>query len=131
MRAPDRPTNVRFQARISEFARECILNPGNTVTIKVGVQGLVILGEKGSPGTFPAPLRISVRDRDGKIVASNAQRLSVTVPPGSTQARFKIVDNSITVPIGLDKPLRSYEILIGFDEKGGAAPARAKARARG
>jgi hypothetical protein len=43
--------NIRFQARISDFARECTLNPGNTVTIKIGVQGLVVLGEKGAPGT--------------------------------------------------------------------------------
>jgi hypothetical protein len=114
------PDNVRFQARISDFARECTLAGGNSVSIKVGVKGLVILGEKGSPGTYPAPLRIAVRDRDGTVVASNSQHLSVTIPAGSSQGSFKVVDNSIIVPIGLEKPLGSYEILVGFDEKGGA-----------
>ena len=115
------PLNVRFQARIAEFARECTLGSDNTVHIKVGVEGLVILGEKGAPGTFPAPLTISARDRDGTIISSQNKGLSVTIPPGATQATFRVIDDSITVPISFAKPLRSYEILVGFNAKGAAA----------
>jgi hypothetical protein len=121
--APD-AGNVRFQARISDFARECVLNAGNTVTIRVGVEGRVILGSKGSPGTYLAPLTISVRDRSGTIVASRAQRLSVTVPAGDTQGKFRIVEDAIVVPVSLDKPLSSYEILVGFQEGGGTGRKR-------
>ena len=117
--------NVRFQARISQFARECTLNPGNTVTIRVGVEGRVILGAKGSPGAYPAPLTITVRDRSGKvIVASRAQRLSVRVPAGDTQGTFKVIDNGIVVPIGQEKPLSSYEIIVGFQEGAGTGRKR-------
>jgi hypothetical protein len=123
--------SVRFQARIAEFARECILNPGNTVTIKVGVEGLMLLGEKGVPGTYPAPLRIFIRDRDGNVVASSDKRLSVTVPAGGSQASFRLVEDSLVVPISPEKPLRSYEIIVGFDEKGAAPPRGKKGRAAG
>src|SRR5262249_16698003 len=72
------PVSVRFQATIAQFARECVLRPGNLVQIRIGVEGRVLLGEKGAPGTFPAPLRISVRDRSGTVVATNLKRVSVT-----------------------------------------------------
>jgi hypothetical protein len=120
--------NVRFQARISNFARECTLLPGNMVGIKVGVQGLVILGEKGAPGTYPAPLRIAVRDRDGTVVSEQRPRLSVTIPPGADQGTFKIVESSFSVPISFEKPLRSFDIEVGFDQGGGAAEPRKKKR---
>jgi hypothetical protein len=120
--------NVRFQARIAEFARECILNAGNMITIKVGVEGLMLLGEKGTPGTYPAPLRILIRDRDGNVVASSDKHLSVTVPAGSTQASFKLIDDSLVVPISPERPLQSFEIIVGFDEKGGGAAPRGKKR---
>jgi len=116
--------NVRFQARISQFARQCTLNAGNTVTIKVGVEGRVILGTKGAPGSYPAPLTISVRDRTGAVVASRAQRLSVSVPAGDTQGTFKIIDDGIVVPISPSKPLASYEILVGFQEGAGTGRKR-------
>jgi hypothetical protein len=121
--APD-AGNVRFQARISDFARECTLSAGNNVTIRIGVEGRVILGSKGSPGTYPAPLTITVRDRSGATVASRGQRLSVTVPAGDTQGKFRIVEDAIVVPISPDKPLSSYEILVGFQEGGGTGRKR-------
>jgi hypothetical protein len=106
--------NFRFQARIADFARECVLNSGNTVTIKIGVEGLVVLGEKGSPGTFPATLRIAVKNRGGKVVSEQLRKLSVTVPAGSTQASFRVIDDSAIVPLSADEPLRGYEIEVGF-----------------
>jgi hypothetical protein len=123
---PQDGANVRFQARISDFARECTLLPGNMVGIKVGVQGLVIIGEKGAPGTYPAPLRIAVRDRDGTVVSEQRPRLSVTIPPGATQGSFKIVESSFSVPISFEKPLRSFDIEVGFEQGGAAAAPRKK-----
>jgi hypothetical protein len=117
------PGNVRFQARIAQFARECVLNSDNTVTIRIGVDGLVILGEKGAPGTYPAPLQILIKDRDGQVVFSQASSRSVTIAPGQTQGTFRVIDDSAKVPISAHRPLRSYEIIIGFQTKG-AAPTR-------
>lgn len=120
------PSTVRYQVSVAQFARQCVLNADNTVTIRVGIEGLAVLGEKGSPGTFQAPLRIWVRDRETTVIASKSNRLSVTIPPGETQGNFKIVEESLIVPISLDKPLHTYEILVGFDAAGGGKPAKKK-----
>jgi hypothetical protein len=120
------PANYRYQARIAEFARECTMASGDSVAIKIGIEGLMILGEKGSPGTFTAPLRITVRDVTGKTVAERVERITVTIPPGRSQAPFRIVQEAAVVPIGPTLPLRSYEIEIGFQDGAGG-----KARQRG
>jgi hypothetical protein len=63
------------------------------------------------------------------VVSEKRERLSVTVPAGSSQGSFKIIEDSFTVPIALDRPLRTYDIEVGFEQNGGAAaPARRKQR---
>ena len=47
--AEDAAMNLRYQVGIGQTARECKLN-GTTLTIRVGVQGRVILGPAGGPG---------------------------------------------------------------------------------
>ena len=39
--------NLRYQVTIGTTARECRMGPNNTVSIKVGMQGRVILGPEG------------------------------------------------------------------------------------
>src|SRR3954468_2635247 len=59
---PAEPTamNLRYQVSIGATARECRLLPGNTLSIKVGVQGRIILGPEGNPGTFDVPVRFAI-----------------------------------------------------------------------
>lgn len=116
---------IRFQASIQDFARECVLNPDNTVTIRIGVQGLMILGERGGPGAYTAPLRIAIRDRDGRPVYSKLHKVGARIAPGEAQAAFRIVDNGAKVPISLERPLRYYDIVVGFDPRGGGYAAAA------
>ena len=53
-------TSLRYQVGISNSARECRGAPGNMVAVKVGIQGRVILGPQGSPGTIDVPIRYAV-----------------------------------------------------------------------
>jgi hypothetical protein len=116
------------QFSISNFARECDLVSGTTVTIKLGIEGHVILAGAGG-GTYSAPLRISIRDHDLKAVYSKVVRVSATVEPGAAQGKFRLVDTSTPITIGLEQPLSSYDIEIGFDGKGMATtPSRKKKR---
>lgn len=107
---------IAMQASLQSFARECTLETGQTVTIKIGVRGLVKLGESGRPGTYTVPLRITVRDLDGKAVSSDVQRIRVAV--SGQHAPFQYVASPVSVPISFDRPLRSYELLVGFDQRG-------------
>ena len=115
-------TAIRYQGVLSQYARECILNPGNDVTIKVGVEGRILLGERGGAGTYSAPVRIAVRNRAGQIVYSQVHRVTVSIPPGETLGTFKFVDESAHVAIAPDSPLAAYDILVGFGGDAGAPP---------
>src|SRR6266540_1195064 len=52
-------TNVRYQASIARTARECAAL-GATMTVKVGMQGRIILGPLGGPGQVDVPVRMAV-----------------------------------------------------------------------
>lgn len=112
------------QVTIAEFARECTLNPGNVVTIKVGIEGLALAGERGGSGNYSAPLRVWIRDRAGNTVYSRVHRVSVPIPPGQAQGKFRLIDDGAQIPISQTTPLASYEIQVGFGGEGAAPPRR-------
>ena len=51
--------SLRYQASFVRAARECIVK-GKDVTIKVGVQGRIILGPAGGPGELKISLRYAL-----------------------------------------------------------------------
>ena len=51
--------DLRYQGTIIRTARECHVNAG-VMTMKVGIEGRVITGPAGGPGTVDVPLRIAV-----------------------------------------------------------------------
>lgn len=109
------PPSAQFS--ITNFARECNLASGNTVAIKIGVEGHV--STAGSGGGYSAPVRITIRDRDEKPVYTKVLRVSSTATPGGGPGSFRVVDTSAPITIGLERPLSSYDIVVGFDGKGG------------
>src|SRR5882672_1122255 len=51
--------DVRYQGSILRTARECHVNAG-IMTMKIGIEGRIITGPAGGPGTVDVPLRIAV-----------------------------------------------------------------------
>jgi len=51
--------SLRYQGTIIRTARECNVTAG-VVTMKVGVEGRIITGPAGGPGTVDVPLRIAI-----------------------------------------------------------------------
>jgi hypothetical protein len=117
------------QFSISNFARECDLASGTTVTIKIGIEGHVVLAGSGG-GTYSAPVRVTIRDRDEKVAYTKVIRVSAAVAPGAGNGAFRVVDTSAPITIGLEQPLSSYDIVLGFDGKGMANPAPVKKKKR-
>jgi hypothetical protein len=109
--------DVRYQISITELARECVLEPGNQVLIKIGVRGVVAIGPKGGPGAFSAPLRITVVDRGGAVIVTQDQKVGATVGADGAPARYQLVMQDLRVPIALDKPLRGYNIFVSLNSK--------------
>jgi hypothetical protein len=108
-------SSVRNQLAINDVARECTnAQAGGGFTLKVGVQGRVVLGPAGTPGTYAATLRIQVR-RSGNIVANRSVRVAATVGAGQGGAEFVHVEEGILVPGGSAQP--AVEVWL----EGGAA----------
>ena len=119
---------VSYQASMGQYARECNID-GSTLRMRVGVEGRLLLGPQGKPGTFTIPVRVVVKDGD-KVAYSSVTRLSVTVPPGDTQADFSTVQEGISLPIGAQDPGDQYNVLVGFDPGGAKEPAKPKQQSR-
>ncbi|WP_307432998.1 hypothetical protein [Labrys monachus] len=122
-------TSGGAQMTISKFARECDLSGPASVTIKIGIKGLAIL-KQGGAGTYSAPLRITIRDRDEHTAYTKVLRVAASVPPGEDQGSFEVVDTSTPIVIGVQQPLNSYDIQIGFDNKGALEPPTKKKHRR-
>lgn len=123
--------DVRYGFSLGDVARECS-KVGDRLQLKVGVEGRVLIGPAGSPGTFSVPIRIAVRnDATQQVISSQLSRVSATVDPGGTQAPFTYVTEPFAVPF-IPHPNEDYAILVGFDSgakdsSGTAAPKRRRA----
>ena len=112
--------DVRYQGSIIRTARECHVNAG-VMTMKVGIEGRVITGPAGGPGTVDVPLRIAVVQEgvDPKAVASRFAKEAVTVNNSVDRVVFTHVEPDIVfplpVPLGL---IDRYVVYVGFDPLG-------------
>jgi hypothetical protein len=123
------PTNVRYQASIAQIARECAIL-GSTMTIKVGVEGRVVVGPKGGPGNVTVPIRIALVQEgpQPRPIVSKFYAVQVTIPQGATQVPFTQVDDDLTFPLPADKNLEKYVIYVGFDPQGPIPATKTKAK---
>lgn len=121
MNAPgsDQALGLRYQASFGRTARQCAVNAG-TLSIKIGVQGRLILGPAGAPGETQIPLRYALV-REGiepKTVWSKLYILPVTLPPGQSNVPFTHVSEDLAVPVPSQADLDKYVIYVGFDPQG-------------
>ncbi|GAC1333904.1 MAG: hypothetical protein NVSMB26_15750 [Beijerinckiaceae bacterium] len=119
---------VRHQFSLGDVARECAA-AGKDVTIKVGVKGRVVLGPAGQPGSYSAPLKIAVREQlSEKILTSKTYTVGATIAPGATGANFIIVTDPFAIPFTNEHLADDYEVIVGFDKGGKAAPSPKRKR---
>jgi hypothetical protein len=116
------PMSTRYQVTIGQTARECAAL-GGVMTMKVGVQGRVLLGPAGGPGRVDVPLRVAVVEEGTtpKPVVSKLYRITVDVPPGQTMVPFTHVDQDLTFPMPRGDALDNYVVYVGFDPSAGPA----------
>ena len=123
------PMNTRYQVTIGQTARECAAL-GGVMTMKVGVQGRVLLGPAGGPGQVDVPLRMAVVQEgpEPKPIVSKFTRLSVAVPPGQTAVPFVHVEQDVTFPMPRGGRARGLRGLCRL--RPGAAPSPSASRAK-
>jgi hypothetical protein len=111
--------DLRYQVSFGQTARECLVQSG-TLSIKVGVQGRVILGPMGTPGQIDVPLRYAVV-REGpqpKVIVTKFKRVPVVVASGQTYMQFMDIEEGLSFPLPTKSELDAYVIYVGFDEIG-------------
>lgn len=119
--------SVRYQFSIRDVARECVVQ-GSSLTIKVGVEGLALLGPAGSPGGYTVPLRfVIVEEATQKPITSKTFRVNASIPADRAQAPFVIVSEPLVVPVRADADT-FYTVKVGFDAKGGGEDKKPRKR---
>jgi hypothetical protein len=114
---------LRYQGSLVQTARECFLH-GNALTIKVGIEGRIVVGPAGGPGSVTVPLRYALV-REGlepKTIWTKLFLVPVAIPEGQLNVPFVHVEEEMTVPMPPSAELDTYVIYIGFDPEGAAPP---------
>jgi len=114
---------LRYQISITNVARECAPTGNGGFRLKVGVEGRILLGPAGGPGSFGATLNTTVT-RGTTVVARRAARVGGTIPAGQGGVDFTHVEDGIAVPPGQS----DVEIIVGLGQGGAVTPARSRRR---
>lgn len=123
--------DLRYQGSITRTARECHLT-GNTMTMKVGIEGRIITGPAGGPGNVDVPIRIAVVQEGvtPKVVASKFGRETVTLSGGLDRTNFTHIADDVSFPLPTPiTDISSYVVYVGFDPQS-AQPEKKKPPAR-
>ena len=119
--------SLRYQASFGQTVRECKLL-GNTLTIRVGVEGRVILGPAGGPGQIEVPLRYAVVQEgpEPKTIVTKLRWFTVAIPPGETSVAFMQIEEELSFPMPRGSGLDAYVVYIGFDRAAVKEPEKKK-----
>ncbi len=115
--APDltpEPRNVQFQGTLTRTARECEFGP-DSVRIKFGFAGRVLVGPKGGPGTVTLPVRAILSYREGEVAWTNVYNIPVNIPPNERSTFFMFVEEDFEYTVPPGNRLSDYALYIGFD----------------
>ena len=112
--------DLRYQATIVRTARECRVNSG-IMTMKVGIEGRVITGPAGGPGTVNVPIRLALVQEgvNPKTILSKFASQQVEIAGSVNNVPFTHIEPEITFP--LPQPIAnidSYVVYVGFDPSG-------------
>ncbi len=110
---------LRYQISITQRARECTL-AGGMLSIRVGVQGRIVLGPAGTHGSLEIPLRYALvqEGTEPKTIYTKLYRIPVAIPEGAPHVAFTHMEETITVPMPSIPVFDAYVVYIGFDALG-------------
>ena len=100
------------------------------MTVKVGVQGRVIIGPAGGPGQIEIPLRYALVQEgpEPKTIMTKLYRFPVTIGDGQTSAPFLQIEEDLAFTVPRRDELENYVVYVGFDP--GAAKEQPAKKAR-
>src|SRR5262249_49979188 len=86
-------------------------------TIKVGVEGRVLVGPKGKAGNVEVPLRVALVQEgpQPKPIWTKFYSVPLNIPQGQTQMTFTHVEDDLSFAIPANKDLSNHVIYVGYD----------------
>jgi hypothetical protein len=107
--------DLRYQATITRTARDCT-RTGGDITARIGIQGRVIAGPAGAPGSVEIPLRVAVVQGgvQEKTIATKVYRTTVSMSEDGS-VPFSLVAEDMVYPAPPGAIGDSYIFYIGFD----------------
>jgi hypothetical protein len=114
--------SVRYQFNLGDTARQCDPAGPGQAALKIGVAGEVVMGPAGAPGTYSAPVKITVaRLSDNSPVFSQTYRAEAATD-GVRAGDFRIVTDPISLPMPTLQLADLYSISVGFEGGTGGPP---------
>ena len=111
------PRDDSFKATLQGLARDCA-NLGAETILKVAVIGEGERDSKKGPSWFNAPLKVSVKDAEGRPVETRKIKLKVTLPNGLQKVSFNHVESDVSLPPPPPGGYRDWMVVVGFDPAG-------------
>jgi hypothetical protein len=108
--------DLRYQGTLIRFSRECKFSP-TVITMKLGIEGRIIVGPAGGPGQVDVPVRFALVQEgpSPKTVLSKLAHIPVTVG-GEGTVDFTHVDPDVVFPMPRPQSsLDQYVVYVGFD----------------
>jgi hypothetical protein len=118
---------MRYQASFGQTARECKL-AGNALTVRVGIEGRVVVGPAGGAGQLEIPIRYAVVQEgpDPKTIMTKLHWQSIVIPPGETNVPFTQIEEELTFQLPRGNALEAYVVYVGFDRAAVKEPEKKK-----
>lgn len=122
---------LRYQISVTQTARECS-KVGGDLVMRVGVQGRLVLGPAGTPGSIELPLRYAVVQEgpEPKTIYTKLYRVPVSIAEGQSSVAFTHIEEAISLPMPSMAVFDSYVIYVGFDALGAAQRGKPPAKKR-
>lgn len=99
---------VKVQFTIKNVARECS-GSADSLVMKVGIEGIALIGAGGKSGPAAAPLTIMVT-RGDKVIVTKAVSAKVLIPADEDQSVFRVIEDGIKIPTGKGE----LAVTVGF-----------------
>jgi hypothetical protein len=115
---PADPSTLRYQGTITRYARDCRVSAGQ-MTVRIGVEGRVIVGPSGAPPAADLPVRVAVVQEGVQPKTIMTKLYTTPVEIGDrTSVPFDFVAEDIAFPVPAADVADSYVFYIGFDPNG-------------
>ena len=104
---------IIHRGEITKLSRECQLTP-DRVVVRYGFAGRVLLGPKGTAATVILPITIRVANADHKTLATDAVKITTTIPQGNPVGYFSMV-KEVSFPIMVGTRPEDYKVFVAFE----------------